>query len=410
MNDSEPREGARPSRLDATSRPSPRGNLGRASSAGSSADKSVATAIQEPARTGTVPDGVDVICAGMYRACSTWQYEVVAHLLEHHRGGRRLGYLTPERVCPDAPSAPGHHGIDRTNVAAEPGWSVFKSHDADRCFARAINEGRAVVVYAYRDVRDVVFSLMHKRSLTFEQLLRQGMIHQVLANDRFWARQPGVLIQRYDAILTDPVGAVAELARYLGIEPSVGEAERIAHEYSLESNKARTEALRRRLEQEGVDLKESANSLICDPATLLHWNHVRDGGSGSWYVESTPRQRVILEKLCAADETEVARLPIATLRASPRTRSGPARVSPRASRPRDSRARHPHRLDVLPRSRGLAALPPPGRDRQAMAGDRRLLAGGSVVVLESKSGEERAIRSDVRVTVCGSTSSGDTPA
>ena len=133
------------------------------------------------------------------------------------------------------------------------GWRVFKSHEGDRCFARAIADGRAVAVYAYRDVRDVVFSLMHKRGLTFEQLLRQGMIHQVLANDRFWTRRPDVLIQRYDDILADPVNAVRELAHHVGIEPAGGEAERIAHEYSLASNKARAEALRRRLEQSGVE-------------------------------------------------------------------------------------------------------------------------------------------------------------
>jgi hypothetical protein len=139
---------------------------------------------------------------------------------------------------------------------------------------------------------------MHKRRLTFEELLRQGMIHQVLANDRFWTRQPGVLIQSYDAIVADPVGAVRQLAHHLGIEPADGEAERIAGEYSLAANKARTDALRRRLEEVGMDLNEAANSLICEPATLLHWNHVRDGRSGSWFVEASPRQRVILRRMC----------------------------------------------------------------------------------------------------------------
>ncbi len=219
----------------------------------------------------------------MYRACSTWQYEVVAHLLEHHRGGRRLGYLMPDEAM---------------RALNGDGWRVFKSHDADRCFARAIARRRAVAIYAYRDVRDVVFSLMHKRRLTFEELLRQGMIHQVLANDRFWTRRPGVLIQRYDAILADPVEAVRELARHLGIEPANGEAERIADEYSLAANKARTEALRRQIEQTGMDLNEAANTLICDPATLLHWNHMRDGRSGSWVDEATPRQTAILRRMC----------------------------------------------------------------------------------------------------------------
>jgi Sulfotransferase domain len=235
----------------------------------------------------------DVICCGMYRACSTWQYEVVAHLLERHRDGRRLGYLTGEQyhelVRSQAP---------RMEATTKTDWRVFKSHEGYRDFAVALARGRAVAVYAYRDVRDVVFSLMHKRGLTFEQLLRQGLIHQVLANDRFWTRQPNVLIQRYEEMLGDPLGAVRALADHLGIVLDEAEATRIADEYSLESNKARTEALRRRLEQAGMDLNTAANAQICDSNTLLHWNHVRNGGS-SWFAESTPRQRRVLHRLCA---------------------------------------------------------------------------------------------------------------
>jgi hypothetical protein len=238
---------------------------------------------------------VDVICAGMYRACSTWQYEVAAHLVEHHRRGNRLGYLLADQYAASDTRAVTKAASSSRNV---PGWRVFKSHDGHGCFATAIAQGRAVAIYSYRDVRDVVFSLMHKRRLTFEQLLTQGMIHQVLANDRFWRRQPNVLVQRYDDILSDPVDAVRAIAHHLGIRPDVGEAERIADEYSLAANKARTEALRRQLEQGGVDLNEASNSLICDPTTLLHWNHVRDGRSGSWFAESTPRQRLILQRLC----------------------------------------------------------------------------------------------------------------
>ena len=243
--------------------------------------------MDEPAGPARRATAVDVICAGMYRACSTWQYEVVAHLLEHHRGGRRLGYLTAEQY---AGTSSRRRPDDGTQLRPEPGWRVFKSHDGDRCFARAIAEGRAVAVYAYRDVRDVVFSLMHKRGLTFEQLLRQGMIHQVLANDRFWTRQPGVLIQRYDEILADPVGAVAR-AGAITWGSSRPTARPSGSRTSTRSR--RTRPGRRPCavgsSRSGVDLNEAANALICDSTTLLHWNHVRDGGSGSWFAEATPQ-------------------------------------------------------------------------------------------------------------------------
>ncbi len=185
------------------------------------------------AATGQPP--IDVICAGMYRACSTWQYEVVAHLIEQFRGGKRLGYLTIEEYnallrsdATDVPPAPEGSRL----------WRMIKSHDGHRSFARSLADGKALAVYAHRDVREVVFSLMHKRALSFDQLVRQGMIHQILENDRFWMRQPDVLVQRYDDLLADPVTGVKELAHHLGLPLSEHEAARIADLYSRESNRA----------------------------------------------------------------------------------------------------------------------------------------------------------------------------
>ena len=81
----------------------------------------------------------DVICAGMYRACSTWQYEVVGHLIERHLRGERLGYLTGEAYA--ARFAP----CSRREVHADVGrrsWRVLKSHEGHRCFAGASPRGR----------------------------------------------------------------------------------------------------------------------------------------------------------------------------------------------------------------------------------------------------------------------------
>jgi hypothetical protein len=231
----------------------------------------------------------------MYRACSTWQYEVAAHLVEEHRGGLRLGYLASGEYTnllrKDHEKAKQSPGTTRD-------WRVIKAHEGERSMAHELAAGTARALYAYRDVRDVVFSLMHKRGKTFEQILRQGMIHQILANDRFWMAQPDVLVQRYEDLLAHPSAGVEELASHLGLALDEADAERIADQYSQESNRARTEALRQRLEEAGVDLQNAGNTQICDPSSLLHWNHMRQKGAASWQTSATPRQRAILHRLC----------------------------------------------------------------------------------------------------------------
>lgn len=235
---------------------------------------------------------IDVICCGMYRACSTWQYEVVAHLVERYAEGTRLGYVTAAEYR-DIKREAAQCGQEQQRR----GPRVLKSHEGDRVFARSLAAGRALGVYAYRDVRDVVYSLAHKRKLTFEQLLRQGMIHQVLANDRFWTRCPSVLVQRYDDLLRSPAEGVLALARHIGVTLDAAEAEQIALEYSQEANRARTAALRHRLHQAGVDLDSAQNAQICDASTLLHWNHMREANS-SWRAEATVEHQAIVNWLC----------------------------------------------------------------------------------------------------------------
>jgi Sulfotransferase domain len=228
-----------------------------------------------------------VLCVGMYRACSTWQYEVIAHLLERHRGGIRLGYLTGEQF-EELDDREGDDGA----------WKVLKSHEEHGRFARVLAEGRAVAVYAHRDVRDVVFSLMHKRKLDFQTLVTQGMVHQVLANDRFWSSQPRSITQRYDQMVDDPTTGVEQLAAHLGLTLKPGEAAEVAAEYSFQANRQRTRALIDRLKEDGIDLNDPSIAQTHDRRTLLHWNHMRDGRVGDWRSRANPRQRIAMARIC----------------------------------------------------------------------------------------------------------------
>jgi hypothetical protein len=229
---------------------------------------------------------MDVLCVGMYRACSTWQYDVMAHLLERHRDGRRLGYLTGEEYA--AIGDPEGSG---------PCWRVLKSHEGHGRFAAVLATGRARAVYAHRDIRDVVFSLMHKRGVGFDDVVRRGMLHQILVNDRFWLRQPGVLVQRYEDLIAQPAAAVEQLAAHLGIALAAGEAEETAREYSFQANRTRILQLKARLRASRVELGPPATSQLCDRRTLLHWNHLREGRVGEWRIVATPRQHAILARI-----------------------------------------------------------------------------------------------------------------
>ena len=173
----------------------------------------------------------------------------------------------------------------------------MKCHEGGPAFAKALADGRALALYAIRDVRDVVDSMLHKRGQDFETFLKRGMVHQILANDREWTRRPRRLDQRYESLIADPEAGVAAIARHLGIELEEGEAETVAAEYSLEANRLRARSVAARLAATGIDLDDPANRQRSDEQTLLHWNHVREGRVGGWRSRATPRQRRVVHRL-----------------------------------------------------------------------------------------------------------------
>ena len=229
-----------------------------------------------------------VLCVGMYRACSTWQYGVAGLLLDRQPGARHLGFIDGGRFASDV-----EPGLDPS------AWGVLKVHDAHEHYAGLLAEGRALAIYSHRDLRDVAFSWMHKTGSTFEEVVASGFFDRCLRNDRFWRLQPGMLHQTYEGLMADPARGVTEIARHLGLSIEPGEAESIAEALSLEANRKRTDDLARRLVASGVSLS-SKDQDSYDPASLLHWNHLRSGKVGDWRERATPEQRATLGRICGS--------------------------------------------------------------------------------------------------------------
>jgi hypothetical protein len=223
----------------------------------------------------------------MYRACSTWQYDVASEILERHRQGDRLGFI---------------EGIyfDRKVAADRPvdAWGILKAHDFHDRFVEEIAAGRALAIYSYRDLRDVVFSYMHKTGSTFDQLVARGFFELCLENDRAWRAVPGILVQSYESLIAEPVAGVEAIARLLEVSLAEGEAEALAEQFSWDSNRKRIDALAETLRAQGVDLSSEDQSRF-DPVTLLHWNHLRKGGTGGWRTVATPRQLGVMAHFLA---------------------------------------------------------------------------------------------------------------
>lgn len=180
------------------------------------------------------------------------------------------------------------------------GWRVFKSHaPPSDWLSGQLAAGTVKAVYSYRDLRDVAFSLVHKLSGSFEQIVeQQRILDGAIEADVYWQGRDGVVAQRYEAIFAEPADAIREIAAHLGIELAPGEAEELAREQSLEANRARTKKLADDLRAEGLDLTHPAHAFANTEGDLYHWNHIREGKVGGWKAEATPRQLAVLAVAC----------------------------------------------------------------------------------------------------------------
>ncbi|HKE11106.1 MAG TPA: sulfotransferase domain-containing protein [Myxococcota bacterium] len=228
-----------------------------------------------------------VICAGMYRAGSTWQYNVVSRLVETLGVGRRIGFYDEGKELSTLPDPAPHELL------------VLKSHHRHPELTKWLREGRALGVYIFRDLRDVAFSFVHKSRNPFDHVVGEmRLLDDAIQNDECWRSQPRTLCQRYEEVIANPVLAILELAKHLGISCTAEVAESLAREYSFDANFARIRRVEEQFESLGLDPHDPKHANHHDDHTLLHWNHMREGRVGGWREEATPEQIVALLAAC----------------------------------------------------------------------------------------------------------------
>lgn len=229
-----------------------------------------------------------IVCAGMFRSGSTWQYQVACELA--HRSGRTVhpcGFLSGETLASFLAAPRDPHA-----------WHLYKTHHPDPIHT-ALDPADTRVLYSYRDLRDVAYSMAHKTACTFEQaVVERQVLRGCMAADAYWAVFPGAFTMRYEEWVWDNGRFVRGIAAALGLDVSEATADEVADLFRFDRNRERSAQLAARLAGEGVDLSDPVNALRYDAGSLLHWNHLRTGAVGGWRTLATAEERAVLLAEC----------------------------------------------------------------------------------------------------------------
>ncbi len=224
-----------------------------------------------------------IFCCGMRRSGSTLQYQIATDLVTRRGIGEGLGYVLPE----DFEKLAQEHGGDGR-------FKIVKTHAFLPAAGPLLRRGQAKGLYSYRDIRDVIVSLMTMQNVPFAHLRDQGMIYALLKEYDDWLQAGNILVSRYESMVEDLAGEISRMASFIGVRLEEGEAETMATEYSLERQKERINQF------SSEQLVETSVGTKVHPTMLLHHNHISSGRQGRWQ-QVLSRSEVALVEHIARD-------------------------------------------------------------------------------------------------------------
>lgn len=219
-----------------------------------------------------------VFCAGMIRSGSTLQFQLASSIIERAGLGRRMKYVPEAEFDAVLAGNPGNEEL-----------KVFKAHVCALPMAGLCHSGDAVVLYCYRDIRDVAVSALRKFNMSFESLVEARWLDQAVSDFNAWTVMPRVLVSRYEDMVGSIGREACRISRFLGAGISSEEVQSIAEEFSIPAQQERIKTLRQR--HPGPIM---ADDIVFDDKELLHHNHIHKGEIGAWRSELLPLQQRFL--------------------------------------------------------------------------------------------------------------------
>jgi hypothetical protein len=225
------------------------------------------------------------ICNGMPRSASTWSFNVVLALLRRSSPGGEVYGGYDENIARFLKSAP-----------ATAAHLVVKCHQLDTCGRAIARWNETKTIYTWRDPADTVVSCMRMFDYDFERALE--VVDSSLEIYQFHRKRNTALILYYPQIVSATHEAVDRIAKFLGINDCTETIDSIAELTSLERVRRKTKPLT----DDASMVRHSG--LEYDLETLLHREHIRDGGIGYGRMALTIEQSNRIDALCQAHGLE----------------------------------------------------------------------------------------------------------
>jgi Sulfotransferase domain len=204
-----------------------------------------------------------ILCDGMVRSASTWSFNVALKLV---------------RACDGYRKAFGLYDEDPAVLlaAARPRLShvIIKSHKLVPSGHELCCSGAVKAIYTWRHPYDAAASCMRMFGFSFEQA--RNSLCSALRVWSFHRATDSACIIPYEQIVTNAAEQIERIASYLGLSATPEIIRQVAEETSFQYLK--------RLSQR-IDTLESPrlvrkDGCLFDRETLLHKNHIRNGGVG----------------------------------------------------------------------------------------------------------------------------------
>ncbi len=169
-----------------------------------------------------------VLCSGMKRSGSTWQFNVVCQILGMKRRVAVEGFLADDELIVRRGEL-----VEWANDAEV--YHVVKTHAILNASQYGLDSTGVRITYTYRDIRDVAVSM--KRQFCAEGRRLMSLLEEAVEAFHKVRNMSETICQQYEYFTTQEHGAIRELAEFFGIEIDDEEVGEIIRACSIETMK-----------------------------------------------------------------------------------------------------------------------------------------------------------------------------